>query len=101
MALHVGTRHPERLGGILVLSGYEVLPQHREAEASPANRETPMLFAHGTHDPLVPVLAARRAYDAQAATGRPVALEEFAMGHEVCPEEIGLVRDWLGQRFGN
>src|SRR5687767_1655760 len=29
LALHVGTRHPERLGGILVLSGYEVLPETR------------------------------------------------------------------------
>jgi phospholipase/carboxylesterase len=101
MALHVGTRHAERLGGILVLSGYEVLPQLREAEAHPANRETPMLFAHGTHDPLVPLVAARRAFEAQAATGRPVALQEFPMAHEVCMEEIGLVRDWLHQRFAD
>jgi phospholipase/carboxylesterase len=101
MALHVGTRHPQRLGGILVLSGYEVLPQLREAEASAANRDTPLLFAHGTQDPLVPVVAARRACEAQAATGRPVALQEFPMGHEVCPEEVALVREWLHQRFAD
>jgi phospholipase/carboxylesterase len=89
------------LGGILVLSGYEVLPQDRAAEVSPANRDTPMLFAHGRQDPLVPLVAGRRAYEAQAATGRPVAFEEFAMGHEVCAEEITLVRDWLGQRFAD
>ena len=55
LALHAGIRYPETLGGILVLSGYEVLPGTREAEASPANRRTPMLFCHGTQDPLVPV----------------------------------------------
>ena len=101
LALHVGTRHPERLGGILVLSGYEVLPETRAAEASEANRETPALFAHGSYDDLVPVQRARRAYEAQSAAGRPAAWHEFPMGHEVCAEEVALVKDWLHQRFAD
>ena len=72
LALHAGTRYPETLGGILVLSGYEVLPGTREAEAAPANRRTPMLFCHGTQDPLVPVAGGRAAFagarDARSAT---------------------------------
>jgi phospholipase/carboxylesterase len=101
MALHVGPRHPRTLGGILVLSGYEVLPETRAAEASPANRETPMLFVHGAYDDLVPVSRARRAYEAQAAAGRPVGWQEYPMGHEVCAEEVALVRDWLHQRLAD
>jgi phospholipase/carboxylesterase len=101
MALHVGVRHAHRLGGILVLSGYEVLPETRELEASAANRHAPTLFIHGTHDDLVPRQAARRAYEAQTGAGRLAAWQEFAMGHEVCGEEVALIRDWLHQRLGD
>jgi phospholipase/carboxylesterase len=99
MALHVGMRHPEPLAGILVLSGYEVLRETRAQEASPANRETPVLFAHGRFDPLVPLARAKRVYDALADEGRQAVWHEYGMGHEVCAEEVTLVREWLHQRL--
>jgi phospholipase/carboxylesterase len=99
MALFTGTRFPRRLGGIMVLSGYEVLAHTREAEASPANRETPLLACHGTYDPMVALTRGRAAYDAWAV-GRPAAeWHEFPMGHEVVPAEIAVIRDWLAARF--
>src|SRR6185295_3769874 len=79
LALHVGTRYRERLAGILVLSGYEVRAGSREAEAAPANRATPMLFCHGTQDPLVPVAGGRLAYEAAATPGREALWREFPM----------------------
>lgn len=99
LALHAGTRYPESLAGILVLSGYEVLPRTREAEASPANRRTPMLFCHGTHDPLVPVERGRAAFEAHAAPERDAQWREFPIAHEVSDEEIAAVRDWLHARL--
>ena len=99
MALFVGTRHPETLAGIMVLSGYEVLPETREVETSEANRATPLLFCHGSDDPMVDVRRARQAYDTYVA-GRPAEWHEFPMGHQVCIEEIEVVRDWLHARFG-
>jgi phospholipase/carboxylesterase len=98
MALHVGPRYPETLLGILVLSGYEVLASTREDEASPANAATPMLFCHGTHDPLVPLAAGRRAYETYAA-GRAAEWRAFPIAHQVSMEEIRVVRDWLHARF--
>jgi phospholipase/carboxylesterase len=98
IALHAGIRYPETLAGILVLSGYEVLPHTREAEASPANRRTPMLFCHGTEDPLVPVVGGRAAFEAHAAE-RDAQWREFPIAHEVGDEEIGVVRDWLHARL--
>ena len=71
MALHVGTRYPRPLLGVMVLSGYEVLADTRDAEASAANRTTPMLFCHGTLDPLVAVGRGRQACRAQAGPERP------------------------------
>jgi len=101
MALHVGTRYPRPLLGIMVLSGYQVLAETREAEASPANRTTPILFCHGTQDPLVAVGRGRQAHGAHASPERPTEWHEFPIGHEVSPAEIAVIRDWLKARFEN
>ncbi|HEV7500696.1 MAG TPA: alpha/beta fold hydrolase [Vicinamibacteria bacterium] len=99
MALFVGVRHPQPLRGIMVLSGYEVVAQTREAETSDENRATPLLFGHGTYDPMVNVARARAAFAAYATPGRDAAWREFPMAHEVCPEEIVWIREWLSARF--
>lgn len=98
LALHVGTRYGETLLGILVLSGYEILASTREAEVSTANAATPMLFCHGSHDPLVPLAAGRQAYDA-SAPGRAAEWRAFPIAHQVSLDEIRVVRDWLHGRF--
>jgi phospholipase/carboxylesterase len=100
MALHVGTRYPRALRGIMALSGYEVLPHTREREETPVNRTTPMLFCHGTADPLVPIAAGRLAYEAHAHPERPAEWHQFPMAHEVSPSELTVIRQWLGARFG-
>jgi phospholipase/carboxylesterase len=99
MALHVGIRYPRSLLGIMVLSGYEVLPDGREAETSAANKTTPMLFCHGTQDPLVAVERGRQAYRAHAHPERKAEWHEFPIGHEVSPPEIEAIRRWLAGRF--
>ena len=101
MALHVGTRYPRPLLGIMVLSGYEVLAETREAEAGAANRATPILFCHGTQDPLVAVGRGRQAYRAHAIPERPTEWHEFPIAHEVSLPEIAVVRDWLEARFAS
>ncbi len=99
IALYVGTRHRERLAGIMVLSGYEVLAATREAEASAANRDTPLLACHGTYDPMVPIRRAREAFAAHAHPGRDAEWHDFPMGHEVSPDEIRVIREWLARRL--
>jgi phospholipase/carboxylesterase len=99
LALHVGLRFPRPLLGIMVLSGYEVLPDTRAAEAGEANRATPMLFCHGTYDPLVAIERGRRAHETSAGPGRKAEWHEFPMGHEVSPAEIVVIRTWLAARF--
>jgi phospholipase/carboxylesterase len=98
MALYVGLRYPLTLGGIMVLSGYEVLADTREPEASPANRATPLLFCHGISDPMVYLRTARDAYDA-LKEGRPAEWHEFPMAHQVCLEEVAVIRTWLHERL--
>jgi phospholipase/carboxylesterase len=99
IALHALHRHPEPLRAGMLLSGYEVRARTREAEAAEANRGTPLLFAHGQYDPMIPLSRARAAYEAYATPGRDVAWHEFPMAHQVSPEEIVVLRDWLARRF--
>jgi len=100
MALHVGTRYPRGLLGMMVLSGYEVLAHTRAVEETGANRSTPMLFCHGTADPVVPLAGGRLAYQAHAHAGRPTEWHEFPMAHEVSPSQVTVIRQWLAARFG-
>ena len=58
MALHVGLRHPDRLAGILALSCYLPLGGALAAEMAPANRDVPIWWAHGEHDPMIPLAMA-------------------------------------------
>lgn len=100
MALHVGTRYPHALAGVMVLSGYHVRRDAFEAERNEANRATPMLFAHGRNDPLVRIEWGRAAR-ADVARWSTAELEwhDYPMAHEVCPEEIEDVGAWLRARL--
>jgi phospholipase/carboxylesterase len=98
LALYVGARYPQMLLGIMVLSAYEVLPGERE-KAHSANARTPILFCHGTFDPVVPFVAGREASRAYSTAGRPVEWYEFPITHQVSPEEIDVIKKWLQDRF--
>jgi phospholipase/carboxylesterase len=95
MALHTGLRHPERLAGILALSCFLPLVDALAAEASPANRDVPILMAHGTEDAMIPLARARRSRDALLALGCKVDWREYRMPHAVSPEEVRDIGAWL------
>lgn len=97
MALHTGLRYPEPLAGILALSGY--LPQMNKLTqaANPHNRSTPILFAHGTNDSIVPIELGKSSYACLKAAGYPATWNAYPMEHQVCAEEIIDIATWLQQ----
>jgi phospholipase/carboxylesterase len=95
IALHAGLREPRRLAGMIALSTYLPLGATLAAERSPANRETPILMAHGSEDPIIPLSladASRRELEAQ---GYAVGWHVYPMAHAVCAAEIGSIAAWL------
>ena len=98
MALYTGSRHPDTLAGLLVLSAYEVCRNARH-ELTPANQNTPALFAHGRFDPIVPLFAGRAACDDARHPGRDVRWHEFPIQHEVSMPELEVVGQWLRERL--
>lgn len=95
MTLQTGLRHPEKLAGLLGLSGY--LPIHAKlaAERHTNNHDTPIFLAHGRHDPIVPIDRAEKSRDVLQALGYKVEWHAYPMEHSVCPDEIADVGAWL------
>ncbi len=95
MALHVGLRHPDRLAGILALSCYLPLASVLATEAAPANRDVPIFWAHGVHDPMIPLAMAEQSREQIAALGYPVEWHKYPVPHSVSAEEIADIARWL------
>jgi len=95
MALMTGLRYPDRLAGIMGLSGYLPLLTTLAAERSPANHGLPVFLGHGRRDGMVPLAAGAATRDALTALGYPVDWHEYDMEHSVCMEEIADINRWL------
>ena len=95
MALHVGLRYADRLAGILALSCYLPLSNTLPTEASPANRDVPIFWAHGLHDPMIPQAMAEQGREQLAELGYQIDWHQYPIPHSVSAEEIADVARWL------
>lgn len=95
IALHTGLRHGAKLAGILALSTYLPLRDSLAAQASEANRQTPILMCHGLQDQVIVPQMASASRDALKALGYPVDWREYPMPHSVSPREISDIAAWL------
>ena len=95
MTLLAGLRAPQRLAGLVALSGYLPLPATTAAERSAANAGLPVFMGHGESDEIVALSRGEAARDALLALGHPVEWHTYPMGHSVCPEEVGDLNRWL------
>jgi phospholipase/carboxylesterase len=97
VALHTGLRYPERLAGVMALSTYLVCEDSLEQERSQANRDVPVFQAHGTEDPMVPIERGEAARDRLRELGYEVEWSAYPMAHQVHPDEIRAIGDWLAR----
>ena len=95
MALHIGTRHPEKLAGVIALSCY--LPRSSELATAPttANQATPIFMAHGTQDPVVPYPLGDESRRLLESAGYSVEWHAYPMPHGLCEPEVAHLRSWL------
>ncbi len=100
IALHTGLREPRRLGGIVALSTYLPLAESLAAELSDANRDVPILMAHGSVDPVVPLAMGEASKTLLEAAGYAVDWRVYPMAHSVCIEEIAAISAFLCGRAG-
>jgi len=100
MTLLAGLRAPQRLAGLVGMSGYLPLAATTAAERSPANSDVPVFLGHGRFDPVVPLAGGIAARDMLIKLGHPVEWHDYPMQHSVCAEEIEHLNAWLLKVLG-
>ena len=95
MALHVATRAPEKLAGVIALSCYLPLARQFATERSSANLATPMFIAHGQQDPVVPFQLGDDSRRVLEGTGFKVEWHAYSMPHSLCEQEVADIRAFL------
>lgn len=100
MTLQTGLRYPQKLAGLMCLSGYLPLSDKIAAEHHAANQHTPIFLAHGSIDPVVIIDRAATSRDLLQELGYPVEWHEYMMLHSVCAEEVADIGNWLRRVLG-
>jgi phospholipase/carboxylesterase len=100
MALHTGLRFPQRLAGIMALSGYLPLADTLAAERAPANQLTPIFMAHGSQDTVVVPARGEASRDLLQQLGHTVQWHSYPMPHSVHPREIADISAFLTTVLG-
>ena len=97
MTLLAGLRYPQRLGGLLGMSGYLPLAGSTAAERHAANAEVPIFLAHGERDAVIALDRAVASRDALTQLGYRIDWHAYPMEHSVCMEEVQAINAWLRQ----
>jgi phospholipase/carboxylesterase len=95
MALHVATRHPDKLAGVIALSCYLPLAGELQAKRHAANDATPIFMAHGRQDPVVPYDMGEESRQLMQAAGYQVEWHAYPMPHGLCEPEVADIRAFL------
>ena len=95
MTLQTGLRHPERLAGMMCLSGYLPLAGVAGAERNEASLSTPIFMAHGVQDPVVPFARAEDSRKVLESLGYQVEWHAYQMQHTLCLEEVQDIAKWI------
>ena len=98
IALAAGLRHAQALAGIIALSTYLPIAQIVAAERNAAGASVPVFMAHGAFDPVVPQRLGELSRDHLHGFGHPLEWHSYPMAHQVCPQEIADLSEWLGSR---
>ncbi|WP_372626814.1 alpha/beta hydrolase [Arsukibacterium sp.] len=99
IALHLLSRLPYKLAGVMALSTYMCAPEKLASEASAINKATPVFFGHGSQDPMVPMAAGQQAFHALKSAGFNVSWHDYRMEHSVCAQEVADISSFLQRRL--
>ena len=99
MTLEFGSRHTDRLGGYIGISGYSYNPETLLREMNPDVNKGDWLITHGTEDEMLPVERTRAQMNLLTDGGFKIDYREYAKTHTVdFWRELPEIRKWLQAR---
>lgn len=93
VAYQVALSYPKPLGGLLAMSTYFATAE--SIEPHDVNRELPVEVHHGLYDPVVPESLGRKAVNRLEELGYHPTYKTYPMEHNVCPEQIKEISQWI------
>jgi phospholipase/carboxylesterase len=99
IALELGLSFDQPLAGIMALSTYLHDHENITQRIGLANVDTPIFMAHGLSDPVIPITRAITSREALMGLNYRIQWQEYAMGHQVCPQEITHISQWLASIY--
>jgi phospholipase/carboxylesterase len=95
MSLHVALTHPEKVAGVVAMSG-RVLPEVLPHMASPeALQDLPIFISHGIYDEVLPIQNGRATQEILATLPVALTYKEYNMAHEISTQSRVDVTRWL------
>jgi phospholipase/carboxylesterase len=90
---------PRRFAGLVALSSW--LPPQMLATMPEADGrdELPTLVQHGSGDEIIAVARARQSLEALRSLRVPATYREYEMGHEISPESLADLSQWLEDKI--
>ncbi|MFY0990109.1 alpha/beta hydrolase [Halomonas sp. C05BenzN] len=87
------------LGGLLAMSTYFATAD--SITLAEANRSLPVEVHHGSFDPVVPEALGKAGYEKLLSLGYAANYRRYPMAHAVCPQQVGDIGRWLGERLAH
>lgn len=99
VALHTALRMQESVAGVMGLSTH--LPLVDRVSNYPAKPGLPILIAHGSLDPILPISLGKESLEVLRSHGYSPEWREYPMAHGVCPEEIVDIREFILRAYAH
>ena len=99
VALFTGLQHRDKLAGIMALSTWLPAEEGLGVEISSGNVATPILYCHGSQDPVVPLILGAQTRNWLTQQGCVVSWHTYPMPHSVSQQEILHINAWLRSVF--
>jgi len=95
IAIDVALRYEQRLGGVVLLSGYIAHPDLLLKERHDANRRIPVFVAHGIRDEVLPIESGRANESILRKMHYDVEYHEYDTSHRISSAEMKDIRAFL------
>ena len=99
LASHVALRLPASPSGLIALSGI-FLPENGWEAAAPLRKKMPVFQAHGIKDQVLPFELAKLLVELWRASDVPIEFVPFQGGHEIPPEVLQGLKQFLQRQVG-